>query len=340
MEKKKFPGMAIILSIVALSAVVAAVFVIFKFVINDPESPVDTPVDAASITQNANLTNWGFACEIGGEMYYSDHKTGIYISKESGDELYIEGRYSDLCDLGDKLFCVEYFYKQTDDNSSYECLRLVMIDMNTRNSKIVFNTPTDSGTIYLLHRANNRIYFALDEDQLYTVDQNGNVEYTGISHVKKVTSSGIYTNRYPESGFRLVSFDNKELKVFDALDAYNVELSLEVNGYLYLRLTQDGGETVDFIRLDMETGNYTLLPYQKEYGTLRSMNYYDDVIYMTFYKDEKCYICKTALDSDELTLITTLDSPSVWLNLISIADDKLYVAFPYSDAEFITLELN
>lgn len=117
MEKKKFPGMAIILSIVALAAIAVAIFVIFKFVINDPESPVDAPVNAASITQNANLTNWGFACEIDGEMYYSDHKTGIYVAKESGEELYLEGRYSDLCDLGDKLFCVEYFYKQTDDNN-------------------------------------------------------------------------------------------------------------------------------------------------------------------------------------------------------------------------------
>lgn len=331
MGKKKFSGMAIILSIVALVAIAAAVFVVFKFVINDPKGPANEPVDAASVTQNANLTNWGFACEIDGEMYYSDHETGIYVSRESGDELFIEGRYSDLCDLGGKLVCTEYYMKQYDETSSTECMQLAMIDLESREKKIVFDTPNDEDTLILLHRANDVVYFSLSEDMLYTVDQSGEVTYTGVSHVKKVTNSGIYTNKYSEKGLRLSSFENKEIRTYDSLDTYKVEVNFETEEYIYLKLTQDDGTTWDFVRMDVDTDEFTSLPYQNEYGTMRSMNYLDGQLYMTFYDEGKCYVCKASETGSQLTLITTLDSTSEWLNLISIAADKMYISFPYSD---------
>lgn len=334
MAKKKFLVMIIILSIIALAAIAVAVFVVFKYVINEPERPANNPVDTASITQNANLSNWGFACDIDGDMYYSDHKTGIYIATEAGDELFVEGRYSDLCDLGDNLICVEYveYYLKQDEKTIYAA-QLAMIDLASGKKKILFNPPNKEDQLILLHKVNNKVYFSLSADMLYTVDQFGKVAYTGIRNVKKVTNSGIYTDKYSEKGLRLLSFENEEIRTYDSLDKYEVGVNFETDRYISLQLTVDDGSTWDFVQMDVNTGNFKSLPYQKEYGILRCINYYDGQLYMTFYNEGKCYVCKTSETGSRLTLLTAFNSTGMWPDYISIADGRIYVSSPFSDNE-------
>lgn len=356
MGKNKYLGLTIAMSVIALVAVLATVFVAFEFVFTKSLSSEfnffnfkPAPKEVATVTENANMTNWAIACEKDSIVYYSDGKTGIYMSPEETeeadesaefeDELLAEGIYSDLCTLGKSLFCVE-LYSYTEGN---QYLRLVKIDLHDGESTVVFDsadTDEEIGYMTITHKIDDKIYFLVNK-QLYTTTGRGKVKNVELDGVKKVTNSGIYVSVSDGKGLRLLSFKKDELQTFDSLSDYIVEVKLELDGYLYLALSQDEeSNKVEFVKLDMLQGTYTSLPYQKAYGTLDNLNYYDGQIYMTFYKRKKCYVCKidATSDSRRVTHVKTVNSPVEKGNTISIAGDTIFV-YPITTDKPITIPL-
>ena len=343
MGKNKYLGLTITMSLLTVAAMVAAVFVVMQYVFTEPLNVnlnidlASAPKEEATITENANMSNRAYACEAEGVLYYSDANKGIYYTTEdTKDQLLAEGCFSDMCTLGSKLVCAESY--QRDDET--ELLQLVMFDRTSGEKEVVFDTSEteeEIASLAILHKIGSKIYFSVNGKDLYTVNARGKVKETKIDNPKKVTSSGVYVDNGDGYGLRLVSLKNKELQVFDLYNAeedytYKADVLLEAEGQLYLRLMNDE-ETVDYVKLDMSTGEYASLPYKKAYGTLTNMNYYDGQIYMTFFKWKTCYVCRidAASDSSKVKLIKSMKAPSEEFNPISIADDTIFVTYPYSN---------
>jgi len=360
MGKNKYLGLTIAMSVIALVAVLATVFVAFEFVFTKSLSSEfnlfnfkPAPKEVATVTENANMTNWATACETDDFVYYSDGKTGIYASlkqteetedaektEDAEDELLIEGVFSDLCTLGKNLFCVELY---THNEENYY-LRLVRVDTSDGESKVIFDsgdTDEEIGYMTITHKIDDKIYFLVNK-QLYTTTGRGKVKNVELDGVKKVTNSGIYVSVSDGKGLRLLSFKKDELQTFDILSDYIVEVKLELDGYLYLALSQEEeSNKVEFVKLDMSQGTYTSLPYQKAYGTLDNLNYYDGQIYMTFYKRKKCYVCKidATSDSRRVTHVKTVNSPMEKGNTICIVNDTIYVVYANTDTKPVLISL-
>lgn len=351
MGKNKFLGLTITMSLLTVAAMVAAVLVVMQYVFTEPlnvKLNIDLtpkPTVEATVTENANMSNWAYACEAEDKVYYSDGSTGIYCSVgESEDQVLAEGRFSDLCVLKDKLFCVESY--QPDEET--ELLQLLMFDRDSGEKEIVFeraDADGEIGSLAVMHKIGDKVYFSVNGRDLYTVNTRGKVKKTKLHDVKKVTASGAYVDNGDGYGLRLLSLSGKELQVFNLYNeakdyTYKADVLLEAEGQLYLRLLKED-EVVDYVKLDMATGEYKSLPYKRAYGTLTNMNYYDGQIYMAFYKRSRCYVCKidATSDSSRVTLVKNVKAPSEEFNPISIVDDTIFVMYPHDETEPVVIPI-
>lgn len=285
----------------------------------------------------SNLNSWAMVCMTSDAVYYSDMQSGIYI-QNSGNK-FASGIYSDLCCLEEKLVCVEYFYVQETENSSSEHAQLVMFDIKTKEKSIVYAAPTGEDYIMVSNVLENKVYFTLSENALFTCDVNGNVKDTGIRNVRKVTESGIYTAKYTESGLRLVSFDNEEIVSFENLINYNVIVNFELNGKLYVKLCDVENDAVTFAIVNIETGDFQKIKNQEKYGQMTNVNFKDNLLFCTFVDSiedtSSCAVYSSNLDGSNMKLLDYVqkDNVNTTLNLISVFDDGLYISFPYSEVE-------
>lgn len=297
----------------------------------------------ANSNLQANLSSWGMACMVNDDLYFSDMDSGIYINNRN--TLFVSGVYSDICCLNGKLVCIEYYNVQETETSSSQYSRLVIFDVQTKEKTTAFSSPTGDDYLVVSNVIGDKVYFTMAENALFTCDHNGNVVDTGIRNVLKVTESGVYTAQYSESGLRVVSFENKEIKSYGELLKYNVVVYFELNSKLYAKVSDDNNETWSFVTIDTNSGDFELISNQDKYGTMTNINFRDDTLYCTFVNIEDnnstCFICKSELDGTNMEYMKKIQNNDVntTLNLISAFEDCLYISFPYSgiDSEFIKI---
>ncbi len=340
MKNKTYSGITIVLSVIALVAVLSAAFVAFKYVINTPDSPEIKQVNMEYVTQAANLSNWGFACKGNDNVYYSDHNTGIYIDSINGPQLFTDGRYSDLIDFNGKLYCVEYTIEQTDEYSSYEKSQLVSIDYFSKDKSVIYTPPAIDDILALSNIANNNLYFTVSEDALFSVDTNNTVTDTGLRDVMKVTERGIYARKFSSSGLQLLSFDKNVIKGFDSLDPYEVYVLFEVDNYLYIKCSSDGWTTSNYAKMNIDNGEYSVLESHHTYGDVVGVNIKDDLLYLLYRQGNNFTLCSTTLDGNNSTVIKNFETEGSIFHLISIVENKIYFVSPYSETEMFICEIN
>ena len=275
-------------------------------------SPSKTTIqnDISNNLIQANMTSWGYAVYDGEDAYFSDGNNGIYKLKEINQkELFIEGKYSDMGLLNDIIYCVEY--RQSTDTQ--------LISVNV---------------------IDNKYFFIVDNDVLYSVDSKGEVENTGIRYVKKVTESGIYTTDTSKYGLKILSFDGKTIDTYSELSKCEVGVSFELGDSIYLYYNDEGSNKIYCMNKD--TGKSTLFPNDKSFfedNIMSYINYYDGTFYISTSKmtDSGGYEYNVySMDSDGNN-IKNICSQSCNTGLpfctINIVDKYLIISFPITELE-------
>lgn len=332
-KKKTKTGLIICISIIVAIMVVSLTLLVglgVFFAINNND---DKPIENQSVENTqiqANLSNWGMACEVGDDIYFSDAAEGIY--RNNFEELVVSGEYTDLCYLDGKLFCVEYLYEN--DKSVYN---LVMIDINSNKKTVAYSIRSDEEYLLISNVIDDKVYFVLSDDELFVCDSTGKVESKNIFNTLKVTESGVYTTEAGSSGIKLVNFEYETIKTYDKLSGREVIVFFEYDGYLYASMRDDYGETWTPIRIDIDTGNYIVI--REGNAEYSRMNIHKDKLYITsFDEDTRTYsVYVYDLKGNYITVFSsmTYENDYSLLYLISIVDDTLVQSYPYSEVETV-----
>lgn len=245
-------------------------------------SPSKTTIqnDISNSLIQANMTSWGYAVYNGEDAYFSDGNNGIYKLKEINQkELFIKGKYSDMGLLNDMIYCVKYRQSTEDANGSN-----VIVGINIANGKknTIFEPPSTDTQLISVNVIDNKYFFIVDNDVLYSVDSKGEVENTGIRYVKKVTESAIYTTDTSKYGLKILSFDGKTIDRYSELSKCEVVVSFELGDSIYLCHNDEGSNKIYCMNKD--TGKSTLFPNDKSFfedNIMSYINYYDGTFYIS-----------------------------------------------------------
>lgn len=245
-------------------------------------SPSKTTIqnDISNSLIQANMTSWGYAVYNGEDAYFSDGNNGIYKLKEINQkELFIKGKYSDMGLLNDMIYCVKYRQSTEDANGSN-----VIVGINIANGKknTIFEPPSTDTQLISVNVIDNKYFFIVDNDVMYSVDSKGEVENTGIRYVKKVTESAIYTTDTSKYGLKIVSFDGKTIDRYSELSKCEVVVSFELGDSIYLYHNDEGSNKIYCMNKD--TGKSTLFPNDKSFfedNIMSYINYYDGTFYIS-----------------------------------------------------------
>lgn len=348
------------ISLVVVFALVIAIIVFFIFYIHNvnkehSDESNNSTYQTANSTNSAefsiensmlqsNLSNWSMACVVDGDVFYSDVETGIYI--KSSNNQFATGIYSDLCCVDNKLVCVENYYVQTSDKTHTEFGRIVVFDVHTKEKKVLFSQQNEDDYIAINNVIDKKIYFTLSDNTLWTSDLSGNVTNTGISNVCKVTPSGVYTHITSEKGLKLVSFNNKEIKTFEKLTDYTVGFYFELNGKVYAKISNEDAYN-NYIIIDINSGEFTFLKNQNEYGQMTNWNFKDNTLFCSFVKKDDDYsplmIYESKLDGSNMKYLASIDRKDDYMQFyssITVLNEDLYISFPYSkiESQFIKIK--
>lgn len=324
-----------IISVILLSVIIVLVALFVSEKNTKPQKEKEPTTNVEETIKNeksnkihqANLSNWGLAFVKNGKTYFTDFFTGIFIDNK--DNLLVEGSYTDLCYVDDKLFCIEYNYEKYD---------LVIIDMKTK-SKTVAYTVENEEYLTISNIIDDTVYFTISEDALLTCDKNGNVEDTNFRNVLMVTESGVFTSQYSETGLKLMTLDHKDKKIYNTLLNYKLVLYFEYEDYAYAKIISDSDEADTFIRINVKTGDYVPINNQNLYGQMLRVNFKNDVLYTTFImeKDENTvyYLCKSDMNGDNMTVIKEFIYPEERDDtlLITVLNDNVMLSVPYRSDE-------
>lgn len=245
-------------------------------------SPSKTTIqnDISNSLIQANMTSWGYAVYDGEDAYFSDGNNGIYKLKEINQkELFIKGKYSDMGLLNDIIYCVKYRQSTEDANGNN-----VIVGINIANGKknTIFEPPSTDTQLISVNVIDNKYFFIVDNDVLYSVDSKGEVENTGIRYVKKVTESAIYTTDTSKYGLKILSFDGKTIDRYSELSKCEMGVSFELGDSIYLYHNDEGSNKIYCMNKD--TGKSTLFPNDKSFfedNIMSYINYYDGTFYIS-----------------------------------------------------------
>ena len=303
-------------------------------------SPSKTTIqnDISNSLIQANMTSWGYAIYDGEDAYFSDGNNGIYKLKEVNQkELLIEGKYSDMGLLNDIIYCVEYRQSTGDANGSNV---IVGINITSGKKNTIFEPPSTDTQLISVNVINNKYFFVVDNDVLYSVDSKGKVENTGIRYVKKVTESGIYTTDTSKYGLKLLSFDGRTIDTYSELSKCEVGVSFELGDSIYLYYNDEGSNKIYCMNKD--TGKSILFPNDKSFfedNIVSYINYYDGTFYISTSKmtDSGGYEYNVySMDSDGNNIRNiyskrcNTDLPFCTINIVN---KYLIISFPITELE-------
>jgi len=327
--------------------VVAAILIIVVVLIFGFFKPFNNaiPNDTSNSLIQANMTSWGYGVFDGEKVYFSDGNNGIYKLNETEQKvLFIEGNYSDMGLLGDTIYCVEY--RQTNDETNGgSCI--VAINTTNGNKSIIYEPPTTETQLISVNVIDDKYYFIVDNDTLYSVNPKGNVENTGIRYAKKVTESGIYTTDTSKYGLKLLSFDGKTIKSFSELSKYEVDVNFELGDNVYLHYKDEDSNKV--YCMNKNTGELSVFPNDEslfENNILSYINYYKGSFYLSTSKmtdDGAVEYNVYSVDSDGKNIkhiYSQKDNTGLPFCTINIVDKYLIISFPITaiEPEIINLE--
>lgn len=222
----------------------------------------------------ANISNSGFVTKVGNTVYVKYYQTGIFVCEDGrlGRQI-AEGWYLDLAAVGQSLFCIEI----TNDQCVVE-----KIDPDTGSVTVMFEKPKMLNGLAVI---DGRYYFAVENDRLYCVDEDGTVTDTGYRHVKQVTEEGVFTTAMDDTGLMFDSFDGKQHIEYDELDNYIVDVFFEKEGTAVIRYYNTDDMIGQIAILDVAESTLTNVFYESEW--LMEQDEYLNVISSraNFYKD-------------------------------------------------------
>lgn len=301
--------------------------------------------DTSNSLIQANMTSWGYAVYDGEDTYFSDGNNGIYRLNEYNQKvLFIEGNYSDMGLLDDTIYCVEYQRSKDTTNSDN-----VIVGINITNGKksIIYEPPSTDTLLISVNVVNNKYYFVVDNDTLYSVDAKGKVENTGIRYAKKVTESGIYTTDTSKYGLKLISFDGKTIETYSELSEYEVDVNFELGDNVYLHYKDEDSNKI--YCMNKNTGKLSLFPNDKSFfenNILSYINYYEGTFYISTSKisdngEVEYNVYSMNSDGKNIRHIySQKDNTGLPFCTINIVDKYLIISIPITaiEPEIINLE--
>ncbi len=323
--RRKLPWLAVILAVITVMATAASAYVIYACIYKDESLPF-LPNWESNEDGNANSVNMSMACEYNGYSYYSDCSSAIYYIDGYTDELFYDGKFSDLCAFGEELVCVEH----TEDST-----KLVSISFDSKDKEILYQARSDIDEITVWYTNGSLLYFTVG-DKLYTLDLDGNTEYTDIMNVKAVTKKGIYvTESGIGEGLSLADFEGNIKEQYSALNGYTVFFQFDYGKRIYVSL--DDSNTIAVYDKGKDTVEHIDIP---RFGRLTGVNYCDGKLYFLYMQDGVCRICNTDMNGKDYSYYSLVGEFSASYATLSVAGDKLFVAFPYSGVATKTVNLD
>lgn len=299
--------------------------------------------DDEYVTQTANLSNGGFACEIDGNVYYSDGNTGIYIDSDDGPQLFMFGRYSNLVCFNGKLYCNRYTSHYDEEDIFYIRVEILSIECLNGDVDVIYTASRDAVPT-LFGVIQDKLYFSVSEDDLFYIDTTGNVIDTGLHNVVNVTKRGIYVRKLLSSGLQLLSFDKELIETYDYLDPYKVDVLFDNGDDVYIKCHDEDYSTTVFATISLDNGEWTGLNNSPLYGNIDSINIFGESLYIVY-----CYLrydgiyqytlCTTDLAGTSPDILGILETESNAFYPTAIVDNKIYSVFPYSNCEMFITEL-
>ncbi len=312
-----------------------------KELLNDGElsDVLNQMLDKNNVTNNqlqANFSAWCMSCNVDKDIYFSDMENGIYLN--NSNNLFVAGSYGDLCYFNGKIVCVEY-----SNGEKFE--RIVCFDIETKGKTEVYIANNIDDYFAFCNIVNGRLYFTINGDSLFVCNKDWSVENTGIRDARGVSEKGVYTTQYSERGLRLVTFGNKEIKSFDSLSQYDAWVRFELNGKLYLSATKDNYGTVEYLIVDIKTGEVKEIKNAKIFDEVVNINFKDDTLYIIGVKIEdekrKNVLCKSKLDGSNIEYLQELyEVEDYYFNMMNVLDDKIYFAMPYTNNQPKFVKIN
>ena len=299
----------------------------------------------------ANLTNWGYACLIGKDLYTALPDTGLVKIKET-DILTLETEpdaevikalpmadgeteFTDIMDLvavGDLLY---YQASGSDPDSNETVFRYYAYDTVTGREYELFTLK--GKYCYTLDLVKNRLYCCLEGDLFY-IDTRISPDKGEAVKADTVLRLGEDTNiaECPEGfliaqqgscrGLKLVSFENEILRTYEKVKDQDLYVHLVWNGYAYYRRVNTE-DIMTIYRLDLTTGENEVFVSGKVMGDpqMIRMNAYADRIYVgvTNVTDSGTFSYRIMQFSEtgELRMETTMpDAPDQELSLLCMVN--------------------
>lgn len=327
-----------VIIIAVISILIFAVLAAYFFLNNESDSG-----EANSLIQ-ANLSNWGYVVSDDKNIYYYDGTNGIVKYSETGKkEMLISGNYSDMGLLNKSIYCIEYL--QSEDGSSSES---VIVRINTENgSKEVVYKPVSSEAVIIVSNViNEKYYFILDNDSLFSIDKNGEVENTNIRSAKKITPSGVYTSETSKYGLKLLAIDGKTIKTYPELSNFEVGVLFELDDYVYLNyIDYEEDTTYKLYRLNKGTGELAPFIHSQDLSknfSYMNMNFHNGKFYIYanyhFLNDDGHHsrhkILSCDYNGDNIDEIYQKESDSsLPLCTLNIANQYLFINYPFTTLE-------
>jgi len=302
--------------------------------------------DTSNSLIQANMSNWGFAVIYDDKLFFSDGSTGIYYLNGSEQKvLFIEGSYSDMGLLDDIIYCVESC--QTNDGS-YAGNVIVAINIINGAKRIIYEPPSIDTQLIGDNVVDNKYFFSVDYDTLYSVNLEGEVENTGIRYARKVTESGIYTTDTSTYGLKLLSFDGKILESYPKLSKYEVEVCFELGDNVYLRYTDE--DLSKIYCMDKKMGKVSVFPNDEslfDKNIASYINYYKGNFYLSTSKvidnayEYNVYLIDSSGNNVRL-ICSERNEGGLPLPFcpINIVDNYLVVTFPFTGIESQIMRLD
>lgn len=293
-------------------------------------------IDTANVLVQANMANLGYAVFDGEYTYFSDGRSGIYKLKEDGQKvLFIEGSYASMGLLDETIYCVEGL---SSNDGTYRTI-VVGINIANGNKSVIYAPPfNDEYYLWGINVTEDKYYFIVDNDTLFSVDGKGEVENTGIRAVRTLTENGIYTTEVSDYGLKLLSFEGKTIQTYSELSGAWVNVFLDLGDKIYLSYRDNDDNYVKMYCMNKSTGELSLFPndesvYANNYVS-SYVNYYEGTFYMStscWTEDGSIEYNVYSIDSDGgniKKIYSQRSTDGVGICTINIVDGYLIISFP------------
>ena len=192
-----------------------------------------------------------------------------------------------------------------------------------------------------------KYYFTVDNDALFSVDEDLNVLDTGFRDVIKVVDKGVYTGLYSDIGLKYIPFDNGSSITFDEFSSYSVTVLYEKDNNVYLSCRISEGESRRVYCVDTATQKVKLLsPDDAAFSNsmFASLNFYgSSLVFSTAEQYGDTWVYSVYISNKEKTDYKEIYSQvggSLPFCAINIVNEKIFISFPVSSLDLVIIDAN